>query len=96
MPMLILILFLFIGVNTIESMPRPSAYARVQTDGFGTYLRNIVLKQGMTAYFYNGQFKANQTAQYAVLDVPVGNTDLQQCPDAVMRLPTEYLKASKQ
>jgi hypothetical protein len=96
MQILILILSLLIGVNTTESIPTPAGYTRVQTDGFGTYLRNIVLKQDKTVYLYNGRPKANQTAQYAVLDVPVGHQDLQQCADAVMRLRTEYLMASKQ
>ncbi len=77
MQMLIQILSLFIDVNTTQSIPTPAGYTRVQTDGFGTYLRNIVLKQDKTVYLYNGRPKANQTAQYAVLDVPVGHQDLQ-------------------
>jgi hypothetical protein len=96
MLILILFLFLFIGVNTIESISRPSGYARIQTDGFGKYLRNIILKKDKTVYLYNGRPNANQTAQYALLDVPVGHIDLQQCADAVMRLRTEYLMESKQ
>jgi hypothetical protein len=39
--------------------------------------------------------KSNQTAQFAVLGIPVGNEDLQQCADAVMRLRVEYLFALK-
>lgn len=42
-------------------------------------------------YLYNGDLKTNQAAQYAVLDIPVGKENLQQCADAVMRLRAEYL-----
>ena len=35
--------------------------------------------------------KPNKTAQYAVIDLPTGNKDLQQCADVVMKLRAEYL-----
>ena len=40
---------------------------------------------------YNGSPKGNQSAHAAVFNVDVGNQDLQQCADAVMRLRAEYL-----
>lgn len=69
----------------------PDGFERQNTTGFGKYLRNIKLKEDKTVYLYNGKKKTNQSAQYAVLDVSVGNKDLQQCADAVMRLRAEYL-----
>ena len=42
-------------------------------------------------FLYNGDLKPNQSAQFAVLDIPVGKKDLQQCADAIMRLRAQYL-----
>jgi hypothetical protein len=53
----------------------------------------VSLKRDKVVYLYNGKLKPNQSAQYAVIDIPVGNKDLQQCADAVMRLRAEYLYA---
>jgi len=88
---MILLIISLLFFKTTQSIPTPAGYTRVQTDGFGSYLRNIALKQDNTVYLYNGEKKANQSAQYAVMDVSVGGQDLQQCADAVMRLRAEYL-----
>lgn len=79
----------------INEIPLPSGYERVNVSpsAFEAYLRNIQLKQSKTVYLYNGQQKYNQQAQYAVLNVSVGDKNLQQCADAVMRLRAEYLKS---
>jgi hypothetical protein len=79
----------------IGSIPTPSGYTRVKTDDFGTHIRNYRLKEDKTVYLYDGRKKANQNAQYAVLDIPVGIEDLQQCADAVMRIRAEYLYSKK-
>lgn len=79
----------------IGSIPTPAGYTRVKTDDFGTHIRNYRLKEDKTVYLYDGTKKANQTAQYAVLDIPVGIMDLQQCADAVMRIRAEYLYSKK-
>ena len=44
---------------------------------------------------YNGALKGNQSAHHLVLDIDVGQKDLQQCADAVMRLRAEYLWSSE-
>ncbi len=77
--------------STIANIPLPNGYTRVTANGFGAYLRSVSLKKNNIVYLYNGTPKANQNAQYAVLDVSVSNRDLQQCADAVMRLRAEYL-----
>ncbi|HET6255963.1 MAG TPA: DUF4846 domain-containing protein [Puia sp.] len=78
---------------TIGAIPAPAGYHRVtEAQGsWGAWLRTIPLKRTLTVHLYNGMPKRNQDAQFAVLDVPVGNEDLQQCADAVMRLRAEYL-----
>lgn len=81
----------------IQAIPLPAGFERIKADSgaFTEYLRTIGLKTQTTVYLYNGQPKHNQTAQYALLNISVGNTDLQQCADAVMRLRAEYLYAQK-
>jgi len=82
----------------IEKIPLPAGFTREAADPetFAAYLRNIGLKPGTTVYLYNGQPKQNQTAQFAILNISTGSTDLQQCADAVMRLRAEYLFEQKQ
>jgi hypothetical protein len=82
----------------INAIPLPAGYNRLVNDSgsFAAFLSDIGLKEQTTVYLFNGKPKFNQTAQYALLDIPVGNTDLQQCADAVMRLRAEYLFEKKQ
>jgi hypothetical protein len=72
----------------------PKGYARQDAakHSFADWLRNVPLKPGKPhVMLYNGDAKGNQSAHYAVMDIDVGNKDLQQCADAVMRLRAEYL-----
>jgi hypothetical protein len=79
--------------ETINAIPLPRGYARIASEknSFGEWLRAICLKKDNHVYLYNGSLKKNQSAQFAVLDVAIGEKDLQQCADAVMRLRAEYL-----
>lgn len=81
--------------KSIAEIPLPAGYTRVQVDAssFAAFLRKTNLKENTTVYLYNGKPKTNQTAQFALLDVSVGETDLQQCADAVMRLRAEHFFA---
>jgi hypothetical protein len=77
-----------------ERIQPPEGFARLQAapGSFGAWLRELPVKPGRPAvHLYNGRLKLNQSAHHAVLDVDVGETDLQQCADAVMRLRAEYL-----
>ncbi|MGG9972294.1 DUF4846 domain-containing protein [Ferruginibacter sp. SUN002] len=82
---------------SIGAIPLPQNYTRSDTSSgtFAYWLRNIHLKKDKTVYQYNGKRKWNQSAQFAVLDISVGDKDLQQCADAVMRLRAEYLYSNK-
>jgi hypothetical protein len=79
--------------EVVGDIPVPAGYERVKPDqqSFGSWLRQIRLRKDKTVYLFNGTLKANQSAQFAVLDIYVGQKDLQQCADAVMRLKAEYL-----
>jgi len=82
----------------VKSIPTPDGYKRVELtkNSFGDFLRNLELKtENNIVYLYNGEKKYNQEAQFAVLKVDVGNRNLQQCADAVMRLRAEYLYSQK-
>ena len=81
----------------VFSIPVPAGYKILQNDSssFSCWLLNIPLKKDKTVYLYDGSRKANQAAQFAVLDISTGNKNLQQCADAVMRLRAEYLYEQK-
>lgn len=71
----------------------PKGFQRIETEegSFGSYLRDFKLKpHGTPVYTYRGDLKYQQEVAVAVLDIDVGNKDLQQCADAVMRLKSEY------
>lgn len=81
--------------NTIESRIKPPAgYIRqpVPSDSFVFYLRNLpLLPSGSKVKLYNGKEKPYQQGAFAVVDMEIGNRDLQQCADAIIRLRAEYL-----
>jgi len=78
-------------VNLIST---PKGYKRLETvnNTFEDWLRHIPVKKGNPpVMLFNGKEKLNQNAHFAVLDVDIGNKDLQQCADAIIRLRGEYL-----
>ncbi len=81
--------------NTIASMiATPDGYKRsaVTANSYGEFLRNLPVKSsGSPVKLYNGEMKGNQAAHVAVVDLEIGNKDLHQCADAIMRLRAEYL-----
>jgi hypothetical protein len=76
-------------------VPEDSKRMAAATGSFAEWLGKIRLKKDKHVYLFNGSLKQNQQAQFAVLDIPVGKKDLQQCADAVMRLRAEFLFSEK-
>ena len=70
----------------------PEGYTRqaVPENSFASYLRKLPLKTpGTPVRQYDGQTKANPV-HAAVVDLPIGDKDLHQCADAIMRLWAEH------
>ena len=80
--------------NTVKTrFDVPEGFERMPVaDGsFESYLRNLPLKpDGSYVQYYNGKIKYNGV-YCGVIDMDIGERDLQQCADAVMRLRAEYL-----
>jgi hypothetical protein len=76
----------------------PEGYVRItpEKNSFAEYLQNLPLKpEGTKALNYDGSEKRPNDVYVAVVDIDVGEKDLQQCADAVVRLRAEYLFAQQ-
>ena len=63
----------------------------VEAGSFADYLRHLPLKEdGAPVLYHDGREKGNRGAYVAVVDMSLGERDLQQCADAIMRLRGEY------
>ena len=82
--------------KAIGEINPPAGFKRVVSEkaSFASWLRLIPLKNDKRVFLYNGLLKPNQSAQYAVADIPVTNKDLQ-CADVIMKLRAEYLFLNK-
>ena len=87
------------GKSLTERIITPIGFDRekLNTGSFAYYLRTLPLKpHNYKVRFFNGIIKPNFWVYDAVIDIDVGERDLQQCADAVMRLKAEYLYNSGQ
>ena len=86
--------------NTIQTrFAVPQGYQRTKEslNSFENYLRNLPLKPvGTQVKYYNGSVKTKENVYEAVIDLPIGNKDLHQCADAVMRLRADFFYLNKQ
>lgn len=81
------------GSTIGDRFKTPEGFERVQvSDGsFAEYIRNIRLKpDGTEVKYFDGREKPGKV-YVAVMNIDVGDRDLQQCADAVMRIRSEYL-----
>lgn len=85
--------------TTVETRILPPAgftREKCEATSFTHYLRNLPLKaHGSKVLLYNNKPKEYQEGAFAVIDMEIGNTDLQQCADAIMRLRAEWLWKQK-
>ncbi|MCC5908942.1 MAG: DUF4846 domain-containing protein [Clostridiaceae bacterium] len=81
------------GIIETRILP-PLDFQRVTVaeGSYAEYLRTLPLKpHGSPALYYNGAEKNKRNIYMAVVDMEIGDRDLQQCADAIMRLRGEYL-----
>lgn len=81
------------GRTVPERINPPEGFTRVESaeGSFGQYLRRLPLKaHGSLVKYYNGSTKTRDVYE-AVVDLDVGDRDLQQCADAVIRMRAEFL-----
>jgi hypothetical protein len=85
--------------NTLESrFAPPKGFLRAQANpaSFAYFLRSLPLKsEGSPVLYFNGKEKYNNNVYAAVVDLPIGNKNLHQCADAVMRLRADYFYQQK-
>ncbi|MGV3639728.1 MAG: DUF4846 domain-containing protein, partial [Adhaeribacter sp.] len=86
------------GKTIATRISPPPGFERVQegNQSLNAFLRNLPVKEnGAGVNLYNGKGKNRQDVHAAVIKMDVGQQDLQQCADAVMRLRAEYLFKQK-
>lgn len=82
----------------INRVDLPEGYERIKVkpNSFENWLRYLPLKKdGSEIFLYNGQKKYFQENHVAVIDIDIGDRDLQQCADAYIRLRAEYLYSTR-
>ncbi len=87
------------GLTLNERVATPSGFTRVPVaaGSFAAYLRALKLKaDGTPVHYYNGRIKENNGIYVAVVDMPIGTKDLQQCADVIMHVRAEYLFTTHQ
>ncbi len=83
------------GQTVAERFDVLQGFTRLESeeDSFAYYLQNLPLKpEGAKVKYYDGREKMRDV-YLAVVDFSLGERDLQQCADAVIRLRAEYLYA---
>jgi hypothetical protein len=84
--------------NVVTRFPVRSGYTqqKVGQGSFAEWLQKLPLKPtGTHTKTYKGAIARTDIETAAVVDISVGNEDLQQCADVVMRLRGEYLYQAK-
>lgn len=86
---------LFENGMTLETRIKPpEGYERTTAErgSLTSYIRNLPMKpDGAEVMLYDGTPKGNQSAHAAVFAFDVGERDLQQCADSIIRVYAEYM-----
>jgi hypothetical protein len=80
--------------RTLASIRPPIGYKTVETysNEYGNYLQNLPLKpKGAKIKYFDGTIKSGFTQYAEVINLPIGDKDLHQCADAIMRMRADYL-----
>jgi hypothetical protein len=81
------------GMDLATRIGVPPGFERVEVaaGSFAEYLRQLPLKpDGAPVLYHDGREKRNAGVYVAVVEMSLGDRDLQQCADAIMRLRGEY------
>ena len=85
--------------NTVRgrfSAPKNYEWVKTSSKTYGDFLEQFPLqKYGAPIVKFNGENITNQNLHEAVFDIDVGDKDLQQCADAIIRMRAEYLFKEK-
>jgi hypothetical protein len=84
------------GKTICSRLQVPAGFVRVQggANSFAVFLQNLPLKpDGTDGKNYYGGISAYASYIAGVVDIPIGEKNLLQCADAVMRLRADYLYA---
>ena len=86
------------GMTVETRFNPPKGFTRKPYDDpYTDYMRKLpMLPDGSPVRIFTGDLKQNQSIHVGVLDIDVGDRDLQQCSDAAQRIRTDYLFESKQ
>lgn len=86
------------GLTLLERIKAPKGYNWITEErgSFGEFLQNTKLKKaGSQILDFRQNPISNQSEHVAIMDYDIGEKDLQQCADAVIRLRAEYLYRQK-
>lgn len=86
------------GLTLLERVKAPKGYDWIPEErgSFGEFLQNTKLKKGGSPILdFRQNPISNQSEHVAIMDYDIGEKDLQQCADAVIRLRAEYLYQQK-
>ena len=83
----------------LQRFAAPEGFKRISPpeNSFAYFLQHLPLKPaGSKVLYFDGRVKDKSNVYAAVVDLPIGNKDLHQCADAVMRLRADYLWQTRQ